>query len=66
MSEWESALAARDSTFTQLFFLSLLITVIYQVWFAPDPRRRSVALTVGILLFLGLFIFSVALVLSRP
>lgn len=60
MAEWEQSLAVRDGVFAQIFLLTLLVLALYRAWAAPDPRRRALAQMAGLVLFIGLFLFSVA------
>lgn len=60
MANWEASLAARDGVFAQIFLLTLLLLAFYRAWAAPDPARRALAQLTGLVLFIGLFVFSVA------
>lgn len=60
MADWEISLAVRDGVFAQIFLLTLLALIAYRAWAAPYPRRKWLAQTAGLFLFVGLFIASVA------
>jgi FtsH-binding integral membrane protein len=60
MADWENSLAVRDGVFAQIFMLTLLALIAYRAWAAPYPRRKWLAQTAGLFLFVGLFIASVA------